>query len=66
MLPAPTPTEQKLADAVEDVFGSRGINAKLFGYWVRRVQGSHIDGFILDAQRDPATNANVATVRRSP
>ena len=65
-LPSPTPTEQKLADAVEDVFGSRGINAKLFGYWARRVQGSHIDGFILDAQRDPATNANVATVRRSP
>jgi putative DNA primase/helicase len=28
----PTPTEHALADAIEDVFGSRGINSKQFGY----------------------------------
>jgi hypothetical protein len=65
-VPAPPPAEQALADAIEDVFGSRGINAKLFGYWARRIRGAHIDGFVLDAQHDPSTNSNLCTVRRSP
>ena len=64
-LPTPSPAEHALAEAIEDVFGNRGINAKLFGYWARRVKGAHIEGFILDAQHDPSTNSNVCTVRRS-
>ena len=64
--PTRTPAEQALAYAIEDVFGSRGVNAKSFGYWARRVQGAYIDGFILAIQHDPSTNANVCSVRCSP
>ena len=66
---ASTPAERALHDALDDVFGSRGVNAKLnaklFGHWARRVKGAHNGGFILEAQHDPATNANVITVRRT-
>jgi hypothetical protein len=65
-LPAVGPSEQAIADAIEDVFGSRGVNAKLFGYWARRIRGAHIDGFIIDTQHDPSTNSNVCTVQQSP
>ncbi len=50
-------------DALEEVLGSRGVNAKLFGYWARRLNGAHIGGFLLETKHDPATNANVITVR---
>jgi putative DNA primase/helicase len=60
---APTPTEQGLHVAIEDVLGSRDVNAKLFGYWARRVKGARIGGFILDLSHNPATNANDITVQ---
>jgi putative DNA primase/helicase len=60
-----TPTEQALHEALEDVLGSRGVNAKVFGYWARRVKGARIGGFILDTHHNPATNANDITVQRT-
>ncbi len=63
--PAPTPTEQALQEALEDVLGSRDANAKVFGYWARRVKGARIGGFMLETQHNPATNANDITVRRT-
>jgi putative DNA primase/helicase len=62
--PKPTGPEEALHDALDGVLGSRGVNAKLFGYWARRVKGAHIGGFILDTHHDPATNANLMTIRR--
>jgi putative DNA primase/helicase len=62
---AMTPAEQALHEALEDVLGSRDVNAKLFGYWARRVKGAHIGRFILDTHHDPAKNANVITVRKT-
>jgi putative DNA primase/helicase len=64
-LPAPTQTEQALHEAVEDVLGSRDANAKIFGYWARRVKGARIGGFTLETHHNPATNANDITVRRT-
>jgi hypothetical protein len=61
----PTATEQALHEALEDVLGSRAVNAKLFGYWARRVKGAHNGGFILETLHNPATNANDITVRRT-
>ena len=52
-------------DALDDVLGSRGVNAKLFGYWARRLKGAHNGGFILETHHNPATNANDITVRRT-
>ena len=60
-----TMAERALHDALDDVLGSRGVNAKPFGHWARRVRNAHNGGFILEAQHDPATNANVITVRRT-
>jgi putative DNA primase/helicase len=62
---APTPEEQAVHDALEDVLGKREINAKLLGYWARRVKGAYIDGFILNTDHDAATNANLITVRQT-
>src|SRR4029079_16231260 len=39
--------------ALDVVLGSRGVNAKQFGYWTRRVKGAHIGGFQLDLEPDP-------------
>ena len=65
-LPDPTPTEQALHEAIEDVLGSREANdAKAFGYWARRIKGARIEGFILETHHNPATNANDITVRRT-
>src|ERR1700732_1088681 len=36
----PTLAERALHDALDDVLGSRGVNAKLFGYWGRRVRNA--------------------------
>jgi hypothetical protein len=60
-----TESERALHDALDEVLGSRGVNAKLFGYWARRLNGAHIGGFLLETKHDPATNANVITVRRT-
>ena len=60
-----TPSERALHDALDEVLGSRNVNAKSFGYWARRVSGAHNGGFVLEARHDPATNANVITVRRT-
>ena len=59
------PAERALHDALDDVLGSRGVNAKLFGYCARRLNGAHNGGFVLETKHDPATNANVITVRRT-
>jgi putative DNA primase/helicase len=64
-LPAPTQTEQALHEAIEDVLGSRDANAKLFGYWARRVKGARLGGFILETNHNPATNANDLRVQRT-
>lgn len=60
---APTPTEQALHEALEDVLG-RDVNAKLLGHVARRLNGAHNGGFILETHHNPATNANDITVRR--
>jgi hypothetical protein len=58
--------KEALHAALDAVLGSRGgVSAKLFGYWARKVKGAHIGGFQLDVRHDPATNANVITVRRT-
>ena len=64
--PAATPTELALHEAIEDVLGSRDANAKIFGYWARRVKGARIEGFMLETHHNPATNANDITVERTP
>jgi putative DNA primase/helicase len=61
----PASTDQALYDALEDVLTNREINAKLFGYWARRVKGAHIGGFMLETEHDPATNANLIIVRKT-
>jgi putative DNA primase/helicase len=61
----PAATEQALREALENVLGSRDVNAKLFGYWARRVKGAHNGGFILETHHNPTTNANDITVRRT-
>ena len=60
-----TVTEGALRDALNDVFDKRGVNAKLFGYFARRLNGAHNGGFILETHHNPATNANDITVRRT-
>jgi hypothetical protein len=57
--------EQALHDALEDVLGSRGVSAKLFGYWARRIKGAHLGGYILQTDPDPKTNVNLIRVRRT-
>lgn len=60
--PSLTPSERSLADAFDDAFGNRGVNARQFGQWARRIKGAHTEGFILDIKHDPAANSNVCTV----
>ena len=62
---AATPAQRALHDALDEVLGSRGVNTKLFGYWARRLNGAHNGGFVLETKRDPATNANAITVRKT-
>jgi hypothetical protein len=62
--PAPTPADQAVHEALEDTLGSRDINAKLLGYWARRVKGARNGGFILETQLNPTTKANDITVRK--
>jgi hypothetical protein len=60
---APTPTEQAVHEALEDVLG-RDVNARLFGFCARRLNGAHNGGLLLETQHDPITNANIITVRK--
>jgi hypothetical protein len=57
--------EQALHNALDDVLGSRNVNAKVFGHWARGMNGVHNSGFILESRHDAATNANVIAVRRT-
>jgi hypothetical protein len=43
----------------------RGVSAKLFGYWARRIRGAHLAGYILETNHDATTNVNLSTVRRT-
>jgi putative DNA primase/helicase len=61
-LPPPTQTEQALHEALEDVLSSRDVNAKIFGFWARRVKGARLGGFMLETNHNPKTNANDITV----
>jgi hypothetical protein len=60
-----TPSERALHEALEDVLGNRKVDAKLFGYWARRIKGAHVGGLILETKHDPATNANLITIRKT-
>jgi len=60
-----TLAERALHDALDAVLGSRGVNAKLFGYCARRLNGAHNGGFLLETKHDPSANANVITIRRT-
>jgi hypothetical protein len=60
-----TASEQALHDALNEVLGSREVNARKFGQCARRLNGPHNSGFVLEAKHDPATNANVITVRKT-
>jgi putative DNA primase/helicase len=61
---APKGPELFVHDALDDVLGSRGVNAKLLGYWARRIRGAHYGGFVLETQHDAATNSNTITISR--
>ena len=62
-MPQPTQAEQALHDALNDVLGSKRIDAKLFGYWARRLRGAHNGGLILEINHDHTTNSNLITVQ---
>ena len=61
--PGPTSTEQAVHEALEEVLGVKDLNAKVFGYWARRLKGTRIGGFMLETHHNPVTNANDITVR---
>jgi putative DNA primase/helicase len=62
---AGTQAEVALHDALERVLGSKRVDAKLFGFWARRLNGAHNGGFLLETRHDKSTNANEITVRRT-
>jgi hypothetical protein len=62
--PAPTPTEQAVHEALEDVLSARDINAKIFGYWALRVKGARVEGFMLETHHNITTNSNDITVQK--
>jgi hypothetical protein len=59
------PQEIALHDALEQVLGSKRVDAKSFGIWARRLDGAHNGGFLLETRHNPATNTNEITVRRT-
>jgi putative DNA primase/helicase len=60
-----TQNEIALYDALERVLGSKKVDARLFGFWARRLNGAHNGGFLLETRHNSATNANEMTVRRT-
>jgi hypothetical protein len=64
ILPAPTPTEHAVHEALEDVLGARDLTAKIFGFWARRIKGSRTGGFMLETHQNPTTNANDIIVQK--
>jgi hypothetical protein len=62
---AVTPEEVALYDALERVLGSKRVDAKLFGYWARRLNGAHNGRFLLETRHNTAANTNEMTVRRT-
>ena len=62
--PTPTPMEQAVYEALENVLSSRNIDAKIFGYWALRVKGAHLEGFMLETHHNTSTNSNDFTVRK--
>jgi putative DNA primase/helicase len=59
------PDETALHDALEQVLGSKRVDARSFGIWARRVDGVHNGGFLVETSHNPVTNANEITVRRT-
>ena len=46
------------------MLGARDINAKIFGYWARRIKGARTGGFMLETHHNPTTNANDFTIQK--
>jgi putative DNA primase/helicase len=59
------PQEIALHDALEQVLGSKRVDARSFGMWARRLDGAHNGGFLLETRHNPATNTNEIIVRRT-
>jgi hypothetical protein len=47
-----------MLEAAEQVFGSKPINAKLLGYWAKRIENAFVEGFVLRRQTDPHSKSN--------
>jgi hypothetical protein len=62
--PAPTPLEQAVHGALENVLGARDINAKIFGYWALRVKGARLEGVMLETHHNTTTNSNDISVQK--
>jgi hypothetical protein len=55
---APPAGEDPMLEAAEQVFGSKPINAKLLGYWAKRIENAFVEGFVLRRQTDPHSKSN--------
>ena len=55
----------RLLGTFDVVVGSRGVDAKQFGYWARRVKVHILVASNLDLEPDPKTNANCISVKRT-
>jgi putative DNA primase/helicase len=62
--PAPTPMDEAVHEALENVLGPRDIHAKIFGYWALRVKGVRMEGFMLETHHNTTTNSNDITVQK--
>jgi hypothetical protein len=60
-----TSDEIALHDALEQILGSKRVDARSFGIWARRADGVHNGGFLVETHHNPGTNANEITVRRT-
>jgi hypothetical protein len=59
------PHEIALHDALEQVLGSKRVDARAFGMWARQLDGAHNGGFLLTTQHNKATNTNEITMSRT-
>jgi hypothetical protein len=60
-----SPHEIALHDALEQVLGSKRVDARAFGMWARQLDGAHNGGFLLTTQHNKATNTNEITMSRT-